>query len=255
MTAEGWILTLLTALPALARIAGIVACAPPFAGAAVPRRVRVMLAIALALGLSSAAGTAALPPTMGGAAIAIGGELLIGVAIGMAMNLLFVAAQWVGEIAAAQLGLNLGETFDPNSGGQSNALGRAYWLLTVVVFMGINGHHALIRGIRSSFESMPLFAVADGSALLDTFVKLLGAATSLTVRLAVPVFVTMLIVDLAVGMVGRTVPQMGLMTAGLTVRSIAGLIVLVLSMALAAMLLAGASTGWFASLQAALAGK
>jgi flagellar biosynthetic protein FliR len=255
MTVEGWILGLLATLPALARVAGIVATAPPFSGNAVPRRVRAMLAIALALGLSPAVGHATPPATLGGAVIGFGGELLIGVAIGMAMNLLFVAAQWVGEVAAAQLGLNLGEMFDPQAAESRNTVGTAYWLLTIVIFFAVNGHHALVRGIRTSFTTMPIFTQASGSSLLNMFVQLLSAATSLAVRLAVPVFVTMLIVDLAVGMVGRTVPQMGLMTAGVTVRAISGLIVLMLSMALAATLLAGSASGWFASLQMALAGK
>ena len=244
MSTEGWILSLLVALPGLARVAGIVACAAPFAAAGVPRRVRIMLAIALAMGLSSTAGTATLPSTLGGTMLAVGGELMIGIAIGLGVNLLFVAAQWVGEIAAGQLGLNLSETFDPSSAEGRNALGHGYWLLTVVIFLGINGHHALVRGIRSSFETMPLYTIANSSALLDTFVRLLGTVTSLAVRLALPVFVTMLIVDLAVGMVGRTVPQMGLMTAGVTVRALVGLVVLVLGMALAVTVLQGASAGW-----------
>jgi flagellar biosynthetic protein FliR len=255
MTVEGWILRLLAALPALARITGIVVTASPFAARAVPRRVRVMFAIALAMGLSPAAGHAAMPGDLAGAAVATGGELLIGAAIGMAMSLLFVAARWIGEIAAAQLGLNLSETFDPRSDAARGGLGAAYWLLGVVIFLGVNGHHALVRGIRSSFISIPLFTSVNSASLLGMFSRLLSAATSLTARLAVPVFVTMLIVDLAVGMVGRTVPQVGLMTAGVTVRALAGLIVLMLAMALAAMLLAGASSGWFASLAAALVGK
>ncbi len=245
----------LPVLPALARVGGIVACAPPFAGAAVPRRVRAMLAIALTLGLSPAIGLTPVPSSLGGLILAIASEALIGVAIGMAMSLLFVAAQWAGSVIAMQLGLNLGEAFDPSAESIGSPLGHAYWLLTVVVFLGINGHYALVRGIRSSFQTLPLMRAANGSAMLDMFVGLLGTATSLAVRLAVPVFFTMFIVDLAIGMIGRTVPQAGLMTASVAVRSLVGLIVVVLGMALAATLLQGASAGWFASILSVLAGK
>lgn len=242
-------------LPALARIGGIVAVAPPFAGAAVPRRVRGMLAIALTIGLTPAIGVATLPSTIGGSILAIAGEAMIGVAIGLAMSLLFVAAQWAGSMIAMQLGLNLAETFDPNSPGESSPLGHAYWLLTVVIFMSVNGHHALVRGIQSSFSTMPAMKIAGGAGLLDMLIGMTSSATSIALRLAVPVFVTMFVVDLALGMVGRTVPQVGLMTAGVAVRSIAGLIVVVLSMALAAMVLSGASAGWFSAVQTALTGR
>jgi len=239
----------------LARIGGIVACAPPFAAAAVPRRVRAMFAIALTVGLSSTIAATPLPQTIPALILAVAGEALIGIALGLAMSLLFVAAQWAGSLMAMQMGFNLGESFDPASESVGAPIGHGYWLLTIVIFMAINGHHALIRGIQSSFNTMPILKIAGGAALLDMLVKMLGAATSLALRLAMPVFVTMFIVDLALGMVGRTLPQVGLMTANIAVRSITGLLVMLVCMTLAAMLLQGASGGWFAAIQSALTGK
>ncbi len=255
MTSGEWTQLLPASLPVLARIGGIVACAPPFAAAAVPRKIRALFAIALTVGLSSTISTVPLPQTLSGLILAIAGEALIGVALGLAMSLLFVAAQWTGSLMAMQLGLNLGESFDPSSEGVGSPVGHGYWLLTLVIFMAINGHHALIRGIQSSFTTMPMLKTADGSAMLDMFVKMLSATTSLAVRLAMPVFVTMFIADLAIGMVGRTLPQVGLMTANIAVRSITGLLVMLVCMALAAMVLQGASAGWFAAIQSALTGK
>ena len=255
MNSDGWTQFLPASLPVLARIGGIVACAPPFAAAAVPRRVRALFAIALTVGLSSTIATTPLPQTLPGLILAVAGEALIGIALGLAMSLLFVAAQWTGSLMAMQLGFNLGESFDPASESIGSSIGHGYWLLTIVTFMAINGHHALIRGIQSSFSTLPILKVADGAALLDMFVKMLGAATSLAVRLAMPVFVTMFIVDLALGMVGRTLPQVGLMTANIAVRSITGLLVMLLCMTVAAVLLQSASGGWFAAIQSALTGK
>ncbi len=69
---------------------------------------------------------------------------------------------------AMQLGLNLGESFDPASERMGSPLGDGYWLLTVVIFMAINGHHALVRGIQFSFTTMPILQTVDGAPLLDT---------------------------------------------------------------------------------------
>jgi len=255
MTFQGLSQLLPVSLPALARIGGIVACAPPFAGAVVPRRVRVMIAIALTIGLSPAAGASKLPDGILACVFALAGEAVIGVAIGLSLSFLFLAAQWTGEIITTQLGLNLGESFDPNFEGGGASLSQAYWLLTAIVFFAINGHQALVRGIQSSFQILPPLHALDSGTILDMLVKLLGSATSLAVRLAAPVFITMFIVDLAIGMVGRTMEQVGLMTVGITLRSIAGLIVLVLGMALATTLLQGAAVGWFSAIQSALSGR
>ena len=242
-------------LPALARVGGIMATAPLFASSVVPRRVRAMIAVALTLGLMPAiAGHADVKtaPTLGGTALGVAGEAMIGVAMGLAFNLVFVAAQWAGGIIAEQMGLALAESFDPVSGSQANPLAGAFSLLTLVVFLGINGHHALIRAIGASFESLPVGQAIEGAPLVDMLVRLLTAATTLALQLAAPVIVTLLLCDLALGMIGRTVPQVGLMTAGVTVRAGAALIVLVLLAGVITALLQNQSINWMQTVRTAL---
>jgi flagellar biosynthetic protein FliR len=242
-------------LPALARVGGILACAPLFSSSAVPRRVRLMFAIALTIGLSPILGTAtAASPPLGGLAIAVGSEALVGVAIGLAMSLVFVAAQWAGELIAQQIGIGLAESYDPAANAQGTVLSTAYSLLALVVFLGINGHHALVRGIGGSFAALPVGSAVSGQGIIDMLAKLLTGAAGLALQLAAPVFVTLLVADLTLGMVGKTTPQVGLMTAGIAVRALAGLIVLVLSMALTATLLQGASLNWMQLVTSAVPG-
>ena len=236
---------LLPYLPALARVGGIVGCAPLLGSAVVPRRVRALIAVALTMGLlPSLAPTPTQQTPLGGFALSIVSEALIGIAIGGAMNLIFVAAQWSGELIAQQMGLSLAESFDPTMQSHGTVLGGGFSLLTMVVFLGINGHHALIRGIQSSFQSLPVSTAVNGASIIDMFARLLTAACAFAIQLAAPVCITLLICDLALGMVGRTVPQVGLMTAGITVRAVVGLLVLVLCAALTTALLQSASINW-----------
>src|SRR5688500_3443219 len=126
-------------LPALARVGAVLAVAPPFAAVAVPVRVRALIAMALTVGLFPAAASAQAPSeSLGGFALGVGGEVLIGLAMGMSLALVFTAAQWAGELVTQQMGLSLSEIYDPRGGGQSGSLGHLYWLLAVVVFMGAN---------------------------------------------------------------------------------------------------------------------
>lgn len=239
-------------LPALARVGGIMACAPLLSSAAVPRRVRALLAMALTLGLMPTLGQTAMPNDWGSLAIGVGGEALIGVAIGLAMNLVFAGARMAGELIAQQLGLGLAEMFDPHAGGETNILAHAYSLLAMVIFLGVNGHHALIRGIAASFTAVPVMTAFNSGGVVTMLSGMLLGALTLALQLAMPIFVTMLIVDLAVGMVGRTVPQVGLMTAGIALRSLVGFIVLVLCMAMTALILQGATANWMQLVQSAL---
>src|SRR6185295_10125841 len=141
-------------------------------------------------------------------------------------------------------GLSLASVYDPSTGGEGGALGHLYKLLAIVVFLGANGHHALLRGLRTSFETVPSMTAATGQAIVPMLIGLLQSATVVAIQLAAPIFVTMLIVDLALGMVARTIPQLGVLTVGVTLRSVTGLIVLIAGLAITAGVFQIVSMNW-----------
>jgi len=214
------------------RIAGMMLFAPLFGSARIPKRVRALIALVLAMAMTdalSASGTpvARVPNDIWLVAICIGGEMIFGLAMGMILSFIFIAAQWAGDMIGQQMGLNLSEVFDPQFGSHGSLIGDFYYMLTLVVFLAAQGHHALIQGVRSSFDALPLMSVGMNSNLLDLLLRLFGSTTELALRLAGPMFVTMLIVDVALGFIGKTMPQMNVMSAGLSIRSIMGMGVLI----------------------------
>ncbi len=239
-----------------ARIGAAVAIAPPFAHVAVPRRIRVMIAIVLTIGLLPAAKSPSAFATSGAALSAIASEVVIGLALGLAVSLVFSAAAWAGEIVTHQLGLNVAESYDPasasGSGEGSGGLSNACWMLAVVVFLAANGHHALLRGLRGSFDAVPVGAVVRGSALVAMLSGLLMSATSLALQIAAPVIVATLIADLALGLAGKTVAQLGVMSAALTMRSVVGLIAMIAGIAVTVGMLQSATTNWMQLVQTAI---
>ena len=214
------------------RLAGMMLFAPLFGSSRIPRRVRAMLVLVLALGVAPTVPRATLPTATSELAMAIGGEMAFGLAMGMALSLVFVAAQWAGEMIGQQMGLNLGSVFDPQFGGQGSVLGDMYFMLTLVVFLTVGGHRSMLEGVRDSFEKLPLLTVGIDRPLFDTLTGLLGGATVLAVRLAAPMLVTMLIVDLVLGLIGKSMPQMNVMSAGLTLRSVVGMVIVIAGLAL-----------------------
>ena len=244
-------------VPALFRVGALMAVAPPFASAAVPRRVRALLAMGLTIGLlprASASGAAA--GTTGQWIIGLGGEVLIGLVMGLAVALVFAAVAAAGDLIAGQMGLSLPEAYDPRgAGGQGSPIGQAYWLLAAVVFFVVNGHHALLAAVAGSFDAVPVMTLAASApAVVELLLGLLQSATVLAMQLAAPVFVATLAADLAMGMVARTIPQLGVMTAGLTVRAVAGLVVAGAGAAATVAVVRGALTPTWTELVRSIAG-
>jgi flagellar biosynthesis protein FliR len=214
------------------RLAGMMLFAPLFGSTRIPRRVKVLLVVILALGITPGVAPVDLPTDAWGLALGIGSELIFGLALGMVLSFVFIAAQWAGEMIGQQMGLNLSEVFDPQFGQQGSLIGDMYFMLTLVVFLLIDGHHAMLRGVFGSFEALPLMAVGMSAGLLEVLIGLFQGATGLALQLAAPVLVTMLIVDLSLGFISKTMPQINVLTAGLPLRAIVGMVLLILGVVL-----------------------
>ena len=216
----------------LCRVGGVMVFAPLFGSARIPRRVRGLLAVVLTLGLmGGVARPPVLPTSLIGTTVALAGELAFGVAMGMVLSFVFIAAQWAGEIIGQQVGFNLAETFDPQYGSSSTVVGDLYYMLTLVVFLSVGGHRQIVAGLRDSFAALPLLSVNVGRPVFDTVLGSFSAATVLAARLAAPVLITMLVVDLTLGFLGKTIPQLNVMAAGLSIKAMVGVAVLTIGLA------------------------
>lgn len=213
------------------RVGAMMLFAPLFGSARIPRRVKAMLALVLAMSIAPGlTPPLTMPDTLWGLTAGIAGEMAFGFAMGMVQSFVFIAAQWAGEIIGQQMGFNLSEVFDPQFGGQGSLVGDLYFMLTLVVFLTIGGHHAMLLGVRDSFDALPLLSVGLNASLFDSLIGFFDAATQLAVRLAAPMLVTMLVVDLSLGLIGKIMPQLNVMAVGLSLRSALGLVVLILGL-------------------------
>src|SRR5688572_5336580 len=211
------------------RVAGMSLAAPLFGSSRIPARMKLLFALVLALGvMPSVATMPVLPESAWQLALGIGGEMIFGLAIGTALNFVFVATHWAGDMIGQQMGLGMGQVFDPASGPSGSVVSDMYFLLTLVLFMAVGGHYAFLRGVASTFESLPLLSLGMNVDMLELVVGLLTGA----MQLAAPVLLTCLIADVVLGFLSKTVPQLNVMTAGLSIRAMAGMVVLMLGMTL-----------------------
>jgi flagellar biosynthetic protein FliR len=217
----------------LFRVAGMFVMAPMLGSTRMPKRVRVLLVAVIALGMAGAVpGPVVLPSDLATLTLGLGGELLFGIAMGMTVALAFVAAQWAGEVIGQQMGLQIAQAFDPQFGGAGSLIGDLYFMLSLAIFVSpvVDGPAAMLRGVYASLTALPLMSAGIDQSLLEMLSGLLSGSAMLAVQLAAPMLLTMLIVDVALGFIGKTMPQMNVMAAGLSIRVLVGMVVLVMTM-------------------------
>ncbi|WP_422445797.1 flagellar biosynthetic protein FliR [Thermoanaerobacterium sp. DL9XJH110] len=151
-------------------------------------------------------------------------ETTVGVAVGYITLLMFSALYVAGEIIDMQMGFGIVNVIDPQSSNQVPLMGNFYYIVTILVFLTVNGHHVLISAIIKSFEIVPLGkAIFTGnlfSAIRSSFVDMF----SIGVKVSFPVVSMIFLTDLALGIIARTVPQMNVFIVGLPLKIFVGIV-------------------------------
>jgi len=211
----------------LARVTPLFFFAPLFSSKLVPMRVRTIVAVALAIGLSPVVvGGQHLPTDLWTVAGLILKELLVGMAFAFALGALFAAVSVAGSFLDYLIGFSFGSLVDPVNGTQTTVLAQLYSLLGVVVFIAINGDAWVIAGLAHTYDvvgvtQMPSLASLVGGAA-EAFVTIFASA----VQVAGPIMLALVLTDAAFGLVSRVVPQLNVFGVGFPVKLLVGLILL-----------------------------
>jgi flagellar biosynthetic protein FliR len=216
-------------LPAFAavsgRVSGLMLASPLFSSQAIPRRVRVLLMSVLTLMLLPIVGPT-LPAsfTLGELIVGWFGELVVGAAFGLAVNLLFQGVQAFGEIVGLQAGITLAQVINPlMEGASASSLGQIFSMIVLAVFLLADGHLVLLDTYLASYQAVPPL-----TALWDfEWIRLLGtlmqASFELAIRLAAPALLVLLLTKTAIGFIGRTAPQFNILAIGLPIQVLLGI--------------------------------
>jgi flagellar biosynthetic protein FliR len=233
----------------IARCGGVFVVAPVFGHAAVPVRLRVAMAIVIALAAASRlAVPVALPLGSFQLALALVLEIAIGAAIGYLARIVFVGVELAATHIGQQMGLGLAEVFNPLHEDTSQSVGRLLEITAVVIFLAIGGHRMLISAVLGTFDVLPIgFGGAGHAAVWPSVHAALRAGTAmlavsfaLALKLAAPVLAAILMTTVAAGLVQKTLPQLNILTVGLPLRAMLGLVVLAASLVVLAPLLSEA---------------
>ena len=155
-------------------------------------------------------------------------ELLVGLVLGYMTTLFFDVALMAGQLMDVQIGFGMAQIYDPDMQAQVSLLGSFLNYGLLLYFFLVNGHHTLIRILQFTFEKIPVGQVVIGAAIADVCVKAFGLAISMAVSVALPIIAAELILEVILGIMIRSVPQLNIFVVGLSVKILVGLLVLAL---------------------------
>jgi len=211
----------------LIRTAGVVMVAPMFGAAAVPMRIKAALALLLALLLSPMVPDAA--PELGSlpaCGLVVARELIVGLAMGFTAMLAFGTFQVAGEFIGRQMGLALGELADPLHNQQSSVFSNLYYVLAMLIFLAINGHHWFLQALRASFRTIPLggpeLSAAVTGGMVQRFVQVFVGG----LKIAAPAVCVLLLVTVGLGLLARAAPLLNMLMLSIGVRIALGLVLM-----------------------------
>jgi flagellar biosynthetic protein FliR len=222
------VLSIVSALMTISvRLTGLMLFAPFFGSVAIPPRVKAALVIALTLLLFPAVGQSIATHPFGEWPVLIFTELIIGIGMGIATNVVFEAVQMAGQVLGMQMGYSLVNILDPQTQVDTTVVALFYQSIVMLLFLRMDVHYWLLRAVTNSFLYLPAGTTHLSSMFTMAVLKIGGQIFSLGIQIAAPVLSATLVADIVLGLLGKASPQLPLMLLGPAVKSLLGLVVLI----------------------------
>jgi len=213
------------------RIGGCLMVAPVFGAKTVPPRVRLVLAAALTVLLGPMIKAPAQVELLSGTSMVIAiQQMIIGVALGFAVQIIFDAVVMGGQLLANSMGLSFAMNVDPLHGTSTPVLGQFYMIVVTLTYLSLNGHLVLIESLLQSFTLLPVGTTGLGGDGLWMLVNFGATLFSGALMIALPGLAAMLIVNFGFGVMSRAAPTLNLFAVGFPAALALGLIVVLLGL-------------------------
>jgi flagellar biosynthesis protein FliR len=216
---------------AFLRVTGFMLIAPVFSAANVSRRVKLVLALAMTLILAPLAPASAPIEPLSAVAVLTGAQqLLIGLAIGFAVQVAFDAMVLAGQLVANTMGLGFATMIDPARGEGTAVISQFYLILGTLVFLSLDGHIAMLGVLADSTRLLPPGPTTLGPDAFLALARWGGKIFEAGTMIALPAVVGLVLVNLALGIVSRAAPQLNLFAVGFPISMLLGFAMLMLSL-------------------------
>jgi flagellar biosynthetic protein FliR len=210
-----------------ARVSALMVFAPFFGSMTIAPRIKAGLAIAL----TSVIYPIVAPelPVLSGAGgwKVAGGEVIVGLMMGITLQFVFEGVELAGQIVGFQVGHALANLINPQSDAETPILANFYQAVALLIFLQLNVHHWLLRGLVKSFNYCPPGTVVAAPAAAETVWRAAGGMLLMAVQIAIPTLLATMLIDVALGFVGRASPQLPVLFVGISVKSVVAFLVVI----------------------------
>lgn len=216
------------------RISAFMVVAPVFSSRNVPRTMKIGLAFFISVLVFLSVGFDTKVVADSAYILAVLREVLAGLLIGYVAYLFFTVMQIAGAFMDLTIGFGVANIVDPLTGVNAPILGNFKYMLTILMFLAMNGHHHLLAAIMDSYKWMPLDnelfrSIAQGG-VADFLVRTFADTFKMALQMSAPIVVAMILVDFGLGFLARSAPQYNIFVVGIPIKIMTGLSMLIILM-------------------------
>ncbi|MER2262357.1 MAG: flagellar biosynthetic protein FliR [Psychrobacillus sp.] len=160
-------------------------------------------------------------------------EVMVGLFIGLLAYIILSAVQIAGGFIDFQMGFAIANVIDPQTGAQSPLIGQFLNIIALLLLLALNGHHLLLDGIFYSYQFIPMETtwLAFGQENYVEFImKTFAGVFAVAFQMSIPIVATLFLVDIALGITARAVPQLNIFVVGFPIKIGVTFIVLLVMM-------------------------
>lgn len=156
-------------------------------------------------------------------------EFIVGIIIGFVAYAVFTSIYIAGQIIDMQIGFGMVNVIDPLSNIQVPVTANLYYMLAMLIFLATNGHHMLIKALYQSFDIVPLGSAIIGPQMKDNILVVFKNMFSMGVKIAAPILAAIIIADVVLGIISKTIPQMNVFVLGMPLKIFIGLVIILIT--------------------------
>ena len=208
------------------RVMGMFSTVPFFGGGEVPPTVRVGLTISISAIVFPLVETfmPSIPPDALSYGLLIINEALVGMVIGFVTSAIFAAFQLAGQFLSIPMGFGIVEVLDPLAQIQVPVISQMLVIAAFAIFIGVNGHHLLVRAVVESFSIIPVINLLSLRRMSDVLGFLFQRSFLIGLRIAMPIMGIIFLTDLSLGLLAKAAPQANVFFIGFPLKIFLGLI-------------------------------
>lgn len=210
----------------LIRVSIVLFMFPVFSSPVVPNMAKTSLALVFTLLIfpSIQMDPSLFPDSSVGFAILVAGEFVVGMVLGYTVDIFFGAVQLAGQIVGFQMGFSMINVIDPQSGANISMMSQIGYLVSILVFILLSGHHIIIQALVESFRVIHMGGLTLKPGMLEQLRTLINGMFVLGIKMAAPAMAALIFTNAAFGICAKFVPQMNVMIVAFPVQIVVGLV-------------------------------